>query len=708
MSSLTPESRSQLLSHLRAEQSARWGRGERARVEQFLEQYPDLAGDTDVLVGLITSEILLRLENGDQPDLQEYLERFPGHSEALLRAWQQLQLLNPQLASHGGAPDTTAAEEPTAGPYRRAAPPLSLPGLELHEKLGEGGMGVVYRARDVRLDRPRAVKLIRAGACAGQDAHDRFNREARAVARLDHPGVVRIYSLGEHEDHLYICMEFLEGGNLQTRLRQGPLEVRAAAELVRQLALAVQHAHESRVLHRDLKPANVLLGADGAPRVADFGLAKLLDADDDLTQTGVVMGTPSYMAPEQAEGRSRDVGEQTDVYALGAILYECLAGKPPFRGETRSETMELVKKQPAASLRQFRVEVPAELDAICLKCLEKQPAKRHATAAELAAELQDWLDGKPARARSGRGWPGLPRGVRRRPLLTVVAGVVILTALTAGLLGYFVHPDRPLWQARAQLRRGEALELVGATGKPRWSRWWLGEKNGKTLLGADGTFVVHGWPLTLLELLPDTSGQSHYRIHAEIRHIKGGQQGAVGFYFAGTTHRETSVPVLSFLCLNYNDLHGAVDGWNRLPPHARKLVPKPKGNRVRLTARYYADSEEKKPLRLATTFVAPELFGPAGHATRPGEWRTVRVEISPSRIRAFWDDRFVGEVIPSHVEKRTRESLRAIHKREPDNLGLEGLVPGLDPQGGLGLYLYESYASFRHVRVEPFGAGGKD
>src|SRR5690349_6782231 len=238
-------------------------------------------------------------------------------------------------------PHTTASEGAAITPAlpQSSAPALELPGLELYEKLGQGGMGVVYRARDVRLDRPRAVKVIRRGPFGDDEARDRFGRAARAVARLDHAGVVRIYALGEHEDTLYICMELLEGGSLQGRLRQGPLEVRAAADLVRQLALAVQHAHDNRVLHRDLKPGNVLLTADGAPKVTDFGLAKLLDADDGLTHTGAVLGTPAYMAPEQAEGRSRDITERTDVWALGAILYECLTGRPPFRAETRSETL---------------------------------------------------------------------------------------------------------------------------------------------------------------------------------------------------------------------------------------------------------------------------------------------------------------------------------------------------------------------------------
>ena len=232
-------------------------------------------------------------------------------------------------------------------------------------------MGIVYRARDVRLDQPRAIKFIRTGPFADAEAYDRFNREAKAVARLDHPGVVRIFTLGEHGDTLYICMEYLEGGNLHARLRQGPMEIRMAADMVCRLALAMQHAHENSVLHRDLKPANVLLTADGTPKVSDFGLAKLLDEQEELTQAGAVMGTASYMAPEQAESRHGDVRAPADIWALGVILYQCLTGKLPFRGAGRSETLEAVKNRLPAPPRQLRPDVPAALQAICLKCLRE-------------------------------------------------------------------------------------------------------------------------------------------------------------------------------------------------------------------------------------------------------------------------------------------------------------------------------------------------
>jgi hypothetical protein len=431
MPSLTPDNRSQLLAAIRADQSEHWQRGVLVCVEYYLSQHPELASDSEAVGALVDAEVLLRLEQGESPSLDEYLGRFPQHAGPLRLRWTHLRLAHPQLRTHAEENQRTVSETRAGSRASPAAPPLSLPGFELFERLGEGGMGIVFRARDIRLDQPRAIKVIRTGPFASEDARQRFSTEAKAVARLDHPGVVRIFSLGEHDDVLFICMELLEGGSLQARLRREPMEVREAAELVRQLAVAVQHAHEAGVLHRDLKPANVLLTASGEPKVTDFGLAKLLDADDGITHTGAVMGTPSYMAPEQAEGRTRDVGQPTDGYALGAILYECLTGRPPFRTESRQETLDLVKRDPPIPPGRLRSEVPVALEAICLKCLAKDPRQRYPSALALAADLQDWLEGKivpiPAVRQPARRW------------LVAACAVVCLAGLATA--GYLLRPS---------------------------------------------------------------------------------------------------------------------------------------------------------------------------------------------------------------------------------------------------------------------------
>ncbi|MBA4187402.1 MAG: hypothetical protein C0467_05215 [Planctomycetaceae bacterium] len=280
-------------------------------------------------------------------------------------------------------------------------------GYEILSELGRGGMGVVYRARNVRLGHEVALKMILAGSAAGTQELARFQLEAVAVARLKHPGIVHLHEFGEHEGKPFFSLEFVEGGSLAGRLKSGPLPAREAATLVEKTARAMHHAHEHGIVHRDLKPANVLLTLDDQPKIADFGLAKDLSNDDGLSHTGALMGTAAYMAPEQAEGRIRDIRPTTDVYALGAILYECLTGRPPFKGTTLHETLAMVIRQEPTSPRQLAPALPRDLETVCLRCLEKDPKKRYATAADLADDLERFLRGNPSRpGRSARSRVG--------------------------------------------------------------------------------------------------------------------------------------------------------------------------------------------------------------------------------------------------------------------------------------------------------------
>jgi hypothetical protein len=260
------------------------------------------------------------------------------------------------------------------------------PGHELLEEIGRGGMGVVYRARQTELDREVALKVVLHAAFAGSDVQDRIRKEAEIIARLDHPNIVRVHGVGEVEGLPYFTMEHCPGGSLARRLAGGPLAPAEAAGLVERLARAVQAAHEQRVVHRDLKPANVLFAADGTPKVADFGLARRTD-EAGQTASGAVLGTPSYMAPEQARGRGRKAGPAADVWALGAILYECFTGRPPFRADDALDTLVAVASQRPVPPRQLAPHVSRALEAVCLRCLEKDPARRFASAAELADAL---------------------------------------------------------------------------------------------------------------------------------------------------------------------------------------------------------------------------------------------------------------------------------------------------------------------------------
>jgi formylglycine-generating enzyme required for sulfatase activity len=310
---------------------------------------------------------------------------------------------------------------------------VSVPGYEILSTLGRGGMGVVYQARQTKLGRLVALKMILAGAHAGEAELARFRTEAEAIARLQHPHIVQIHEVGDHGGLPFFSLEFCPGGSLEKKLAGTPLPPGEAAALVETLARAMQAAHEKGVIHRDLKPANVLLAEDGTPKITDFGLAKKLD-EVGQTATGSVMGTPSYMAPEQAGGKSAEIGPAADIYALGAILYECLTGRPPFKAASPLDTILQVVTDEPVPPRQLNAQVPADLETICLKCLSKEPARRYASAEELANDLQRFQASEPIRARPVGAVERTWKWARRRPALAALLGVVLLALVSLTVL----------------------------------------------------------------------------------------------------------------------------------------------------------------------------------------------------------------------------------------------------------------------------------
>jgi hypothetical protein len=364
------------------------------------------------------------------------------------------KIIPPPPASHTLPTQATAnlsgmqSLSPGAASTPAAGRPI-LPGYEIERELGRGGMGVVYQALDTRLKRRVALKMILAGGHAGQADLARFKTEAEAVARLQHPGIVQIYEVGVHDGLPYFCLEFCPGGSLDRKLDGTPLPPRDASALVEKLALAMQAAHNKGVIHRDLKPANVLLGEDGMPKITDFGLAKKLD-EAGQTNTGSVMGTPSYMAPEQAQG-SKDIAPACDVYALGAILYELLTGRPPFKSATVLETLRQVVNDDPVPPTQLQSKTPKDLEIICLKCLHKDPHKRYSNAQALADDLRRFRRREPIAARPvgrmERSW----RWCHRNP---VVAGLTAAVALVM-LLGVAISAHFAL--AAERRAQGESL-----------------------------------------------------------------------------------------------------------------------------------------------------------------------------------------------------------------------------------------------------------
>ena len=328
---------------------------------------------------------------------------------------------------HSDAPTVVAATWTGATPPEPGSSVRTFGDYELLGEIARGGMGVVYKARQRGLNRVVALKLILAGHLASDDDVRRFRHEAQAAAGLQHPRIVAIHEIGEHLGQHYFSMDYVEGTSLAAEVRAGPLEPARAAALVRTLAEAVHYAHQQGILHRDLKPSNVLLDADGRPRITDFGLAKRLDAGHAHTLTGTVMGTPSYMSPEQASGGTRGpIGPLSDVYSLGAILYELLTGRPPFRAETTLDTLMLVLDSEAPLPRKLDPAVPRDLETICLKAMAKRPARRYASAQALAADLGRYLDGEPIVARPLGPVGHLLRWARRNPALAVTAAALAL------------------------------------------------------------------------------------------------------------------------------------------------------------------------------------------------------------------------------------------------------------------------------------------
>jgi len=419
-----------------------WRAQERPRIEDLLELF-DGRERRQLLLELLLVEFNYRAQQDPAWSLNSYRDRFAADAETVSKAierYSQRETTSPR--GDGKAfPDNIHR----LGDY------------ELLEEIARGGMGVVCKARESLSGRVVAIKLLLHGPLADDEQIARFEREAKLATRLQDPNIVAAREVGRHAGQPYFVMDYVDGRSLRELVRERPLAPRDAARYVRVTAEAVHRAHEDGILHRDIKPSNVLIDREDQVRITDFGLAKLLTAGETLTESDGIMGTPSYMSPEQAVGDRSLIGRRSDVYSLGATLYELLAGRPPFAAATVVETLHQVKHQEPIPLRMINPAIPRDLETICLKCLRKTPHQRYATATELAADLQRWLNGDPIKARPVGWFEKSWQWCRRRPaLLGSIAGIVVTLSVVTALV---------LTERRRDVRRSveEAVTVVGSS-----------------------------------------------------------------------------------------------------------------------------------------------------------------------------------------------------------------------------------------------------
>jgi serine/threonine protein kinase len=522
---------------LRVDQHERWRTSEAIAAESYLQRFPVLKNKPEAL-GLIFDEILLRQERGETVPIDEYYRRFPEYAE---RIWERARTQKEAseeslryLASREQRPIAAAAGDGThpapvngaevfdglqiaqvksfvapgvqqrestvtkkfgsgsntpvlrsMGPEPGLVP--AIPGYEILEELGRGGMGVVYKARQISLKRIVALKMIRAVELA--EAHElaRFKAEAEAAAQLQHPNIVQIYEVGEYAGQPYFSLEYVDGGSLSDHLRTELPSTDDAAAILVELAEAIHFAHVKGIIHRDLKPGNVLIGTtektentekkgkkrgpasvyskSSAVKITDFGLAKQLADQSGRTTSGTVVGSPSYMPPEQAKGEIDRIGPRSDVYSLGAILYEMLTGRPPFRAATAVETMAQVAAQEPVAPGRLQPRLPRDLETICLKCLEKDPQKRYASAKSLAADLERFREGKPIMARPVSVFERSWRWCRRNPAVAALTGglaAVILISLVTMTALYFRAESQRKLTAASELKARKEERIAAA------------------------------------------------------------------------------------------------------------------------------------------------------------------------------------------------------------------------------------------------------
>ncbi|MCI0638130.1 MAG: serine/threonine protein kinase [Gemmataceae bacterium] len=612
------------------------------------------------------------------PDDESLAERFsPPNKQPTLASAQSYPAHDEDLFS------PTAAWTPTvAGDTQPSNPAVQDPARALQFKfgpylvldvLGRGGMGIVYRARDTVLGREVALKMIHGGHLAKPSYLERFYREAQAVAQLKHRHVVQLFDYGVIDHQHYFTMGLAEGGSLFKQLDRFQRDQRVAVALMEKVARALQHVHGQGLLHRDMKPGNILLDRGDEPLISDFGLAKFFAEEQELTRSGDAVGTPSYMAPEQASGRNELVSAQTDVWALGVILYELLLGMRPFNGNTREEITRAIREDETPPPRKLQPKLDRNLETILLKCLEKSPGKRYASAGALADDLGAWLRGEPIRARPPGVFERARRALKKHPFLAAFGALLVLTPATLLIIRERFDPDRELRIIQRQQARNEPITLIEVGEDPRWHRWQL--RGDFVSAKTAGVFAMKSTAYALLELLPETKWEC-YRFSAEVRHESTNLIGGTGIYFAHSLQPRLQYKFHAFLAFHFAD-------WGQLVSDGNCKA------RLEQYLLHQAETElpvQQTDLRFKKSYPAAESLGKQ-------MWRTLAVDVDTTEIRVFFDSDWVG----SCARTRLQEVERVFGRWGP----MIGIPPRFPVHGGLGLFMKKGEASFRNVKLDP-------
>ncbi len=449
----------ELAQELRLEQRQYWLAGSRVLVEAYLNDYPAVREDAEARLDLIYGEFLLREELNDAPDVEDFAVRFPESAVALRHQVALHLAMNARQGTTHGDGDK-ATEWSVAGPTLPAHVLPRIAGYEILAEQGHGGMGIVYKARQLALGRDVAIKVIAAGSFADRERRRRFQIEASTIAKLRHPNFVEVHDYGVAENAPYLVMEFVAGGTLAQRIAGVPQPIPFAVQTSETLARAMAYAHSQGIVHRDLKPANVLVTANGVLKIADFGMAKILPGEwmsqdrQVAEKTGsAIFGTPSYMAPEQARTGNVEIGPAADIYALGVILFELLTGRVPFLASSPWDVLRQIVNQEPMPPRRLRRKIPRDLDTICLKCLAKAPGQRYASAVELADDLLHFQTSRPIAARPVGWWGRTYRWCQRNPVVACLVGMLALAILSglSATTALWLKAERNLRQAMANL-----------------------------------------------------------------------------------------------------------------------------------------------------------------------------------------------------------------------------------------------------------------